>query len=140
MPIRHEPNDNGLPPADSNEKKINPIAPAEPDKLEVQINRHAELNEKASDVSEYIEEKLNDEYEKEDDDTDPVASGDNAESACQIDEAIKLLGEVKNLLEKPTPTNDDIEMVETLLDDAENKLAEATPSSYCPSDDDDADD
>ena len=109
-----------------------PNAPADPDDVVELEERFEELSTLLVKVDNHVSDKLDEVTAGEDDDTDPAYTSDAAEHSVHVRLAYDVERQAKSILTKEVLTNQDVETLDTVLDDLDSRINEATPSSFDP--------
>lgn len=109
-----------------------PLAPADLEDVTEQENRLDQLSTLLGQVGDHVSTAYDKLLDASDDDTDAPHTSDLAESKCEIDEAYELEAQANKILRKKELTNDDLDTLERVIDDLDEKIESATPLTFDP--------
>lgn len=109
-----------------------PKAPADIEEVAELETRLEGLSALLDKVNTYVEKEYNKVLDGADDDTDAPHTSDAAESSSQVDEAYRLQAQANQILEKKVLSNEDLGELETIVEELDSTIEEATPMSFNP--------
>jgi hypothetical protein len=109
-----------------------PKAPADIEEVAELETRLEGLSTLLDKVSTHVEKEYNKVLDGADDDTDAPHTSDAAESSSQVDEAYRLQAQANQILEKEVLSNEDLGELETIVEELDSTIEEATPMSFDP--------
>lgn len=109
-----------------------PKAPADQDDVNEQKERLEELGSLLVRVDAHVSGNYNKIVDDSDDDTDAPETSDAAEHSVHVDLAYEQKTRAEQILGKDVVTNEDLQELETVIDDLDSRINEATPMSFDP--------
>ncbi|MCS0590696.1 hypothetical protein ACFQ09_06980 [Massilia norwichensis] len=109
-----------------------PPAPANLDDVIEQENRLDGLSALLGQVDSHVSAAYDKLLGASDDDTDAPYTSALAESKVEIDQAYELEAQANKIVQKEQLTNEDLETLESIIDDLDAKIDSATPLTFDP--------